>query len=67
MGKEGFSANSHLNLEPLNVYYHQILSKLKNKDIFHLITDHHGISFSLRKLKGICRRKKHLGFYAYIG
>ena len=51
----GFSTNSHLNLEELVVYYHQIQPELKHS--WHFINVHHCISFSLRKLKNICRRE----------
>lgn len=54
VSQAGFSTNSHLNLEELVVYYHQIQPELKHS--WHFITVHHCISFSLRKLKNICGR-----------
>ena len=54
VSQAGFSTNSHFNLEELVVYYHQIQPELKYS--WHFITVHHCISFSLRKLKNICRR-----------
>ena len=48
--------NHDLSLEELVQYYHKIKPKFKYNDICRLITMHHGMNLSGKKLKEICRK-----------